>query len=148
MLFRSEVPPMLDRSTKPVPHARVAPMIHTQTACGNIVQKLPYNLQERWLSHGSRFKENFNVPFPPFDYFVKFVCQQAKMRNDPSFSLTASSTEPTPMRKSAPKYDSPISVHKTDVSPSPRHWADSQACPASSFPQPSCRPASLASFHR
>ena len=119
--------------------------LDTARGINPIVQKLPYNLQERWLSHGSRFKENFNVPFPPFDYFVKFVCQQAKMRNDPSFSLTASSTEPTPMRKSAPKYDSPISVHKTDVSPSTSTWANTtqknemdvaKQCPIHNKPHP------------
>ncbi|XP_046878709.1 signal-transducing adaptor protein 1-like isoform X2 [Hypomesus transpacificus] len=36
-----EVPPMLDRSTKPVPHARVAPMIHTQTACADMPPTTP-----------------------------------------------------------------------------------------------------------
>ncbi|KAK0152820.1 hypothetical protein N1851_005646 [Merluccius polli] len=52
--------------------------LDTARGINPIVHKLPYNLQERWLSHGSKFKEQFNVPFPPFAYFVDFVCQQAQ----------------------------------------------------------------------
>ncbi|XP_062332281.1 signal-transducing adaptor protein 1-like [Osmerus eperlanus] len=36
-----EVSPVLDRATKPVPHARVAPMIHIQTTCGNMPPTTP-----------------------------------------------------------------------------------------------------------
>ena len=93
--------------------------LDTARGINPIVQKLPYNLQERWVSDGSRFKEEYNVPFPPFGYFVDFVCQQAKRRNDPSFSLIPGNTDPPMMGKSAPKFSSqrpPISVHKTEVS--------------------------------
>ncbi len=113
-----------------------------------IVQKLPYNLQEKWILHGSRFKEEYNVPFPPFDYFVDFVCQQAKMRNDPSFSFVPGGTDPPLMRKSAPKYSSqrsPILVHKTEVSPHTSSSADTsrkskvdpaKQCPVHNKPHP------------
>lgn len=61
--------------------------LETARGINLILQKLPYNSQEKWLAHGSRFKEEYKVPFPPFGYFVDFVCQQAKMQNDPSFSI-------------------------------------------------------------
>ncbi|KAE8623342.1 hypothetical protein XENTR_v10005572 [Xenopus tropicalis] len=80
-----------------------------------IVQKLPYNLQERWMAHGSKFKQTYNVTFPPFTVFVDFVYQQAKMRNYPSFDLTLPHATPLVpnTRKAVHK-----TVHKTNVSSS------------------------------
>lgn len=45
------------------------------TACGvnPIVEKLPYSLQERWISHASKYKVDFNATFPPFSTFSNFV---------------------------------------------------------------------------
>ncbi|KAJ8353347.1 hypothetical protein SKAU_G00209140 [Synaphobranchus kaupii] len=84
-----------------------------------IVEKLPPGLQEKWLSTGSRYKEERGVIFPPFSFFVDFVCGQAKARNDPSFVLSTSSqsynkSERTPPRQSG--FKSVVSVRKTDVS--------------------------------
>ncbi|XP_038153297.1 uncharacterized protein LOC119791326 [Cyprinodon tularosa] len=122
--------------------------LDTARGINPIVQKLPYNMQEKWLSHGSRFKEVYNAPFPPFGYFVDFVCQQAKMRNDPSFSLIPGRTELPVMGKSAPKFGSqrpPISVHKSEVSPYTSNSADvthkskgdyTKQCPLHNKPHP------------
>lgn len=41
--------------------------------------------KEKWLSAGSKYKEENNGPFPPFEYFCRFVCYEAKKQNDPSF---------------------------------------------------------------
>lgn len=38
-----------------------------------IVVKLPYGLQERWISDGSGFKEENDGQFPPFEFFAGFV---------------------------------------------------------------------------
>ena len=54
-----------------------------------IVSKLPYNLQERWLTVASTYKSKHNVSYPPFVAFLQFVQKQAKMRNDPSFVLSS-----------------------------------------------------------
>ncbi len=56
------------------------------TACGivSIVQKLPFNLQDKWMTLGYTFKQQHRVHFPPFSVLVKFVLEQARMRNDPS----------------------------------------------------------------
>lgn len=48
-----------------------------------IVEKLPYTLQEKWISQGSKFKEEFGVTYPPFSFFTQFICNHAKTRNDP-----------------------------------------------------------------
>lgn len=36
-----------------------------------IVEKLPYNLQEKWRSYGSQIKQQQQIPFPP----IQRVCQ-------------------------------------------------------------------------
>lgn len=36
-----------------------------------IVQKLPFSIQEKWLSFGSSYKQQQCVPFPPFYEFVE-----------------------------------------------------------------------------
>lgn len=84
-----------------------------------IVEKLPPGLQEKWLTTGSRFKEQHRVTFPPFSFFVDFIDGQAKARNDPSFALSSNiqscnKGEKTPFKPSGLK--TAVSVHKTDVS--------------------------------
>ncbi|XP_062415794.1 uncharacterized protein LOC119194889 [Pungitius pungitius] len=95
-----------------------------------IVEKLPPNLQEKWLSAGSNYKENYGVCFPPFTFFTDFVHKQAKARNDPSFALTESSRTQYRSERLIARQDgmkAAISVHKTDVSttsePSSRYRA-------------------------
>lgn len=51
-----------------------------------IVEKLPFHHQEKWTAVGSRFKEGYNVAFPPFSFFSEFVRKEARARNDPSFT--------------------------------------------------------------
>eukprot|EP00064_Thunnus_orientalis_P021144 superscaffoldBa00006246_g21299 len=57
-------------------------LIYLDTAYGisPIVEKLPYGLQEKWISHGSRYKEENGGCFPPFGFFAKFICDEARMR--------------------------------------------------------------------
>lgn len=83
-----------------------------------IVEKLPPSLQDKWVHSGSKYKHEYDVTFPPFSFFAKFVREQAKARNDPSFALTYSSQpynrgERAPFKQSS--YKTPISVHKTDI---------------------------------
>lgn len=59
--------------------------LDTSRGIGPIVDKLPYGLQEKWVSSGSWYKEENNGHFPPFNCFCDFVCYEAKKRNDPSF---------------------------------------------------------------
>jgi len=48
--------------------------------------KLPYNLQERWVTVASKFKRDNVVPYPPFIYFASFISEETKIRNDPNFA--------------------------------------------------------------
>ncbi|XP_038155640.1 uncharacterized protein LOC119792876 [Cyprinodon tularosa] len=80
-----------------------------------IVNKLPYNLQEKWMTYGSKYKRDHGVSFPPFTVFANFIRAEAKTRTDPSFTLHSSNQ--LPERKQMPERFSkvPISVHKTQI---------------------------------
>lgn len=54
-----------------------------------IVEKLPFGIQEKWKSVGSKYKFQHNVPFPPFSVFVDFICTEARTKKDPSFNATS-----------------------------------------------------------
>ncbi|KAK0139185.1 hypothetical protein N1851_024265 [Merluccius polli] len=93
--------------------------LDTPRGINPIVEKLPINLQEKWLSTGSRYKERCAVSYPPFSFFADFVNGEAKARNDPSFVVMNNSR--TPFRNDRPiaKHDgvrTTIAVHKTDLS--------------------------------
>ncbi|KAL3969206.1 hypothetical protein ACER0C_029163 [Sarotherodon galilaeus] len=81
-----------------------------------IVEKLPYGLQEKWIATGAKYKEEHKVAFPPFSVFSKFVKQQAKIRNNPSFVITAPANTSFKKEKSFRGSNRQvISVHKTDI---------------------------------
>ncbi|KAL1007525.1 hypothetical protein UPYG_G00087930, partial [Umbra pygmaea] len=94
-------------------------LVYLDTARGvkQIVEKLPYNLQEKWTSFGSKYKEDYRVAFPPFSVFSRFVRQQAKIKNDPSFTLTPLSSHVSPRTEKPTKYSvkGSVAVHKTDI---------------------------------
>lgn len=96
--------------------------LDTARGVNPIVEKLSYGLQERWITHGSRYKEEHRVSFPPFSYFVSFISSQAKTRNDPSFSFSSSCiTSHIKQDKSARFHNNhkTVSVRKTEVTATP-----------------------------
>ena len=67
---------------------------------------------------GAADKHQNQVSYAPFGFFVDFVSQQARIANDPSFSLIgytdmAPRTEKTEWKPNRQR----VSVHKTDVLP-------------------------------
>ncbi|XP_039866234.1 uncharacterized protein LOC120720577 [Simochromis diagramma] len=72
------------------------------------------------MSEGTKYKQRHDVYFPPFSFFCRFIQDEAKMRNDPSFKSTVSGPTSYPtthdnhytrFAKSRP----PVAVHKTEV---------------------------------
>lgn len=61
--------------------------LDTARGINPIAEKLPHNVQEQWITQGSRYKREHQVPYPPFSFFVDFVYNHAEMRNDPSFAF-------------------------------------------------------------
>lgn len=117
-----------------------------------IVQKLPYSLHDKWVSLASRYKENHQASYPPFSFFAKFVCDQAKTLNDPSFApLTSGWRTGKPEHPFKSNMKIPISVKKTEVSsnsksmqasPSGKRRAEpDEQCPLHNKPHPlrNCR---------
>ncbi|XP_040077158.1 uncharacterized protein LOC120849101 [Ixodes scapularis] len=97
--------------------------LDTARGVNPIAEKLPHRLQEMWISKGSRYKEDDHVSFPPFSFFSKFVRDQARMRNDPSFvfGATGSTSLRFPKNEKVTAREgfrnTPVSVHATDVTP-------------------------------
>ncbi|XP_039534522.1 uncharacterized protein LOC120483523 [Pimephales promelas] len=92
--------------------------LDTSRGIAPIVEKLPYGLQDKWVTSGSWYKENNHGHFPPFEFFCNFLCSEAKKRNDPSFMYQSSATTPMkPDRSIVKSFHSNklISVHKTDL---------------------------------
>lgn len=88
---------------------------YLDTPCGinPMVQKLPFCLQEKWLTVGFKYQGHHHVLYPLFSFFVNCV------RNDPGFMLAASSNESLGHQKPLSKPDSQraVAVLKTGVSP-------------------------------
>lgn len=78
-----------------------------------IAVKLPYGLQERWMSDGSRFKEENDGQFPPFKFFAGFVRYEAFKRNDPSFALPNATN--SPVRPESLSFKGAIKIQKKDI---------------------------------
>ncbi|XP_042281759.1 uncharacterized protein LOC121906755 [Thunnus maccoyii] len=109
-----------------------------------IVAKLPYGLQERWISAGSKHKEENKGQFPPFEFFSQFISYEARKRNDPSFSIPSACSSPTKFERAPFKGTrNPISVHKTDVDSTHTRASNvkgvsdpNKSCPIHSKPHP------------
>lgn len=104
------------QSTKAKGDLRGLAFLDTARVVNPIVQKLPFGLQEKWISIGSNYKQQYHVLFPPFA-FVDFIIQQARIRNDPSFNLVANvpaKADKVPWKQSRQRE---VSVPKTEVSP-------------------------------
>ncbi|KAL7878880.1 hypothetical protein AOLI_G00098540 [Acnodon oligacanthus] len=91
--------------------------LDTPRGINPVVHKLPFYLQEKWLSLGSKYKEEHNVSYPPFSYLVEFVSHQTKIRNDPSSSLQTVQEELLGQSKRTYKQDHRriVAVHKTEI---------------------------------
>lgn len=94
-------------------------LLYLDTARGilPLVEKLPFSLQEKWITHGTRYKQEHSGSFPPFYVFAAFIRDQAKMRNDPSFKTLCFPLAPN---IKSDKYQerhqkTRISVNKMDV---------------------------------
>lgn len=42
-----------------------------------VVNKLPYGLQEKWTFRAAKYKQDKSVAYPPFNFFVTFICELA-----------------------------------------------------------------------
>ncbi|XP_059804291.1 uncharacterized protein LOC132379933 [Hypanus sabinus] len=97
-----------------------AGLVYQDTPSGirQIVDKLPFGLQDRWLTVASEYKEDHSGRFPPFKHLTEFVRKEAKRRNDPSLVDPGSSsiyTKPGRSSSNVFNIDKPVSVLKTEA---------------------------------
>lgn len=96
--------------------------LDTARGVAPIIEKLPYNLQERWMFYGSQIKREHQIYFPPFSVFVNFIQTQAKARNNPSFRVTMPPPPPAANKDKPKSFQSKVklavAVHKTQVAES------------------------------
>lgn len=76
-----------------------------------IVNKLPYNLQERWTTSAIKYMERNHVHYPPFSHFAQFLREQSKIRNNPSFAYNVIQSQQSTPRAAS----SQITSRKTDL---------------------------------
>jgi hypothetical protein len=67
-----------------------------------IVSKLPHNIQEKWITEASTYKQRYGAVYPPFSVFVEFLKKTAKTRNDPSFVFDPKGRDPEPSTGKTP----------------------------------------------
>lgn len=97
---------------KPLSKMDTSQACHTWTLLEGLIQiieKLPHNIQEKWIYFGSKYKREHYIIFPPFSVLADFICTEAKACIDTSFNTQASME-----RKK--KWERPVYVHKTQVS--------------------------------
>ncbi|XP_021332949.1 uncharacterized protein [Danio rerio] len=89
--------------------------LDTSRGISSILEKLPFNLQEKWMLQGTRYKQEYGVSFPPFSFFCDFICGEARMRNDHSFKLTTQNVSLSRFEKYPKAIRAPVTVHKTEI---------------------------------
>ena len=67
------------------------------------------------MDHGAAsYKNRLDVPYPPFSYFVDFLQEMSKIRNDPVFQYEGSSSISGPAQNKKTKNTTVLSC-KTEV---------------------------------
>ena len=81
-----------------------------------IVAKLPFYLQEKWISKAMTYKTTHGVPYPPFTFFTQFVKDMAKVKNDPCFAISNPSADRSMKTEKPSSFRLPhIRVKKTNT---------------------------------
>ena len=83
-----------------------------------------YPIVEKCIYQGSKFKREHNVTYPPFSFFIDFVCLDAKIRNDSSISLSSVSFNPHDRPTPKFKNKTAVTMHRTDVESATGHEND------------------------
>ena len=99
----------------------------SSTGVTPIVNKLPFNLREKWVTRASNYKKEHCVTFPPFTVFCSFVRDMSKIRNDPSLCYDTSNSDFTSKVDSHKKEH--IISRKTEVSNQKVNSVQQNKCP-------------------
>lgn len=67
--------------------------LDTARGVNPIVEKISHNLQEKWVSQGSRYKEDYKVALPPFRFFIKQRLEMTPALSSPGPAAQPKQTE-------------------------------------------------------
>lgn len=78
-------------------------LMYLDTARGvnPIVEKLPFSMRERWIGHGSKYKEDYQVPFPRLAFLLTLYVPRLRLATTPVLHLTF---PPPPVKPSLKKH--------------------------------------------
>ncbi|XP_056000356.1 uncharacterized protein LOC130048119 [Ostrea edulis] len=99
-----------------------------------ILIKLPNNIQEKWTTFAYKYKKQHDVIFPPFSYFVEFMEDISRMKNDPGFMYTSeSSTDSSKPKERVEQKNTQvkhwISTKKTEIKQNSENAKSTIVCP-------------------
>lgn len=63
------------------------------TGINPIVAKLPTYLQDKWTAEVTKYKKRESAVYPPFTFFIDFLKDITRMKNNPSFTYSYSDGE-------------------------------------------------------
>ena len=96
-------------------YSAVLTVYDSSTGVNQVVSRLPTNLQEKWSTLANKYKNQHNMLFPPFSYFVNFIYDMAKWRTDPSFQFSTG-TQSSQKQSGNGKLRTDVSAKKTELS--------------------------------
>ncbi|XP_078329283.1 uncharacterized protein LOC144624026 [Crassostrea virginica] len=101
------------------------------TGINPLVVKLPTALQEKWTVEATKYKKRAAAVYPPFTFFVGFLKDLARMKNDPSFNYSGDSDKTVVHHTRNARNPAVVSVRKTETSVNrdPSEASDLPRCP-------------------
>ena len=73
--------------------------LNTATGISKIRKNLPIDMQRRWTTAGSKYKQRHPEEHPPFIYFAEWLEEQAKTACDPHFRIEYSQNKSKDQKK-------------------------------------------------
>lgn len=103
------------------------------TGINPLVLKLPTTLQDRWTVEATKYKKREAMVYPPFTFFVGFLKEIARMKNDPSFDYSSNSEGPSVNHIQISRKSAVVAVKKTETlipaKPDSSEHCDLPRCP-------------------
>ena len=107
-------------SLKNDPHYRqLLAYYDTSAGVNQILNKLPYYLQQKWMDRASKYKHLHNVTYPPFGEFATFLREMSNRYNDPSLTIPQVEQPSSHVTNRALNQKQPVYVRKTGVTEQP-----------------------------
>ena len=78
-----------------------------------IINKLPYNIQEKWTTQASNYKKRYDISYPPFSFLVQFL-QDPGFQYEGQFKLKGKQSTTIPLSGSGSRDRLSVRTNKTE----------------------------------